>query len=76
MLVSIKPLTMFQRANCLSLMRLKPVVRTLPSDRKIALMGRAPSCAFSFSCEIYFTDLCDCLLTNYNNQNEFCAPLL
>ena len=41
--------TGFQRASCRSLMRLKPVVKTLPSARKMALMGRAPSCAFSFS---------------------------
>lgn len=33
-------------------MRLKPVVRTLPSARKIALIGRAPSCAFCFSCSV------------------------
>lgn len=33
-------------------MRLKPVVKTFPSARKMALMGLAPSCAFSFSWEI------------------------
>lgn len=42
-------LTGFQRASCLSLMRLNPVVKTFPSERKMALIGRAPSCAFSFS---------------------------
>lgn len=31
--------TGFQRASCRSLMRLKPVVKTLPSARKMALMG-------------------------------------
>lgn len=47
--VQIKHHTVSHRAISLSLIRLKPVVRTLPSFMKIALMGRAPSCAFSFS---------------------------
>lgn len=42
----------FQSANCRSLIRLKPVVKTLPSARKMARMGLAPSCAFSFSATI------------------------
>lgn len=39
-----------QSASWRSLMRLKPVVKILPSARKMARMGRAPSCARSFSC--------------------------
>ena len=38
-----QPLTGSQSASCRSLMRLKPVVNTLPSARKTARMGRAPS---------------------------------
>lgn len=37
------PLTGSQSASCRSLIRLKPVVNTLPSARKMARMGRAPS---------------------------------
>lgn len=45
--------TGLQSASCLSLMRLKPVVKTFPSARKMARMGLAPSCAFSFSWETH-----------------------
>lgn len=41
--------TVFQRASWRSLMRLNPVVKMFPSAKKIALIGRAPSWALSFS---------------------------
>lgn len=47
-----QPLTVSHSASCRSLMRLKPVVKILPSARKMARMGRAPSCALSFSCRV------------------------
>ncbi|KAG9346967.1 hypothetical protein JZ751_005894 [Albula glossodonta] len=37
------PLTVSQRASCLSLMRLNPVVRIFPSERNTALIGLEPS---------------------------------
>lgn len=48
----LQPLTVSHSASCRSLMRLKPVVKILPSARKMARMGRAPSCARSFSCRV------------------------
>lgn len=43
-------LTGSHSATCLSLMRLKPVVRIFSSDTNTALMGLEPSWGFSFSC--------------------------
>lgn len=42
--------TLFHKASWRSLMRLKPVVKMFPSAKKMALIGRAPSWALSFSC--------------------------
>ncbi len=44
-------LTGSHSATCLSLMRLKPVLRIFPSDTKSALTGLEPSWGFSFSCK-------------------------
>lgn len=41
--------TVFHRASWRSLMRLNPVVKMFPSAKKMALIGRAPSWALSFS---------------------------
>ena len=41
--------TVFHRASWRSLMRLNPVVNMFPSAKKMALIGRAPSWALSFS---------------------------
>lgn len=41
--------TDFHKASWRSLMRLNPVVKMFPSARKMALIGRAPSWALSFS---------------------------
>lgn len=42
--------TRSQRPSCRSLIRLKPVVKILPSATKMARMGRVPSCGLVFSC--------------------------
>lgn len=42
--------TVSHNASCLSLIRLKPVVRIFPSVRNTALMGLVPSWTFSLTC--------------------------
>lgn len=45
--------TVSHNASCLSLMRLKPVVRIFPSERNTALIGLLPSWTFSFTFDKY-----------------------
>lgn len=47
--MSNKKLTVSHKASCLSLIRLKPVVRIFPSERNTALMGLVPSWTFSLT---------------------------
>lgn len=49
-LLNLLTLTGSHSATCLSLMRLKPVLRIFPSDTNTALIGLEPSWGFSFSC--------------------------